>query len=103
MKIGNIDLGDKPLFLAPMEDVTDASFRYICKEFGADMMYTEFVSSDGLIGMPGNPLPNWLHLIMKNLSGYRYMDIFLKQWLRLHKWLRMLRGLQVVPVRILLI
>lgn len=49
MKIGNIDLGDKPLFLAPMEDVTDASFRSICKESGADMMYTEFVSSDGLI------------------------------------------------------
>ena len=49
MKIGNIDLGEKPLLLAPMEDVTDASFRWVCKEFGADMMYTEFVSSDGLI------------------------------------------------------
>lgn len=49
MKIGDLDLGEKPLFLAPMEDVTDASFRYICKEFGADMMFTEFVSSDGLI------------------------------------------------------
>jgi tRNA-dihydrouridine synthase B len=49
MKIGNIDLGEKPLFLAPMEDVTDPSFRYICKQFGADMMYTEFISSDGLI------------------------------------------------------
>lgn len=49
MRIKDIDLGDRPLFLAPMEDVTDASFRYICKEFGADMMYTEFVSSDGLI------------------------------------------------------
>lgn len=49
MKIGDINLGEKPLFLAPMEDVTDASFRYICKEFGADMMYTEFISSDGLI------------------------------------------------------
>ena len=49
MKIGNLDLGEKPLFLAPMEDVTDASFRYICKGFGADMMYTEFISSDGLI------------------------------------------------------
>ena len=48
MKIGNIDLGSHPLFLAPMEDVTDASFRFICKEFGADMLYTEFVSSDGL-------------------------------------------------------
>ena len=49
MKIRNLDLGDKPLLLAPMEDVTDASFRFICKEFGADMMYTEFISSDGLI------------------------------------------------------
>ena len=49
MKIGSIDLGEKPVFLAPMEDVTDPSFRYICKGFGADMMYTEFISSDGLI------------------------------------------------------
>jgi len=49
MKIADLDLGQRPLFLAPMENVTDASFRYICKEFGADMMYTEFVSSDGLI------------------------------------------------------
>jgi nifR3 family TIM-barrel protein len=49
MKIDNIELGEKPIFLAPMEDVTDPSFRYICKEFGADMMYTEFISSDGLI------------------------------------------------------
>ena len=49
MKIGNIDLGDRPLLLAPMEDVTDASFRCICKEFGASMVYTEFVSSDGLV------------------------------------------------------
>lgn len=49
MKIGDIDLGYRPLMLAPMEDVTDASFRYICKEFGASMVYTEFVSSDGLV------------------------------------------------------
>lgn len=49
MKIGDIDLGDKPLFLAPMEDVTDPSFRYMCKRFGADVVYTEFISSDGLI------------------------------------------------------
>ncbi len=49
MKIKDIDLGNKPLFLAPMEDVTDASFRYVCKHFGADMLFTEFVSSDGLI------------------------------------------------------
>lgn len=56
MKIGNIDLGDRPLLLAPMEDVTDASFRFICKEFGADMMYTEFISSDGLIRDAGKSL-----------------------------------------------
>ena len=49
MRISTLDLGDKPLLLAPMEDVTDASFRCICKEYGADMVYTEFVPSDGLI------------------------------------------------------
>ena len=49
MKIGDIDLGEKPLFLAPMEDVTDPSFRYMCKQFGADVVTTEFISSDGLI------------------------------------------------------
>ena len=49
MKIGDINLPDKPLFLAPMEDVTDPSFRHICKEYGADVMYTEFISCDGLI------------------------------------------------------
>ena len=49
MTIGNIILGDYPLFLAPMEDITDPSFRYICKLNGADFMYTEFISSDGLI------------------------------------------------------
>lgn len=49
MRIGNIDLGEKPVMLAPMEDVTDASFRLICKEMGADMTYSEFVSADALI------------------------------------------------------
>ena len=49
MNIGNIDLGPQPVVLAPMEDVTDASFRLICKEMGADMTYTEFVSADALI------------------------------------------------------
>lgn len=49
VKIGDICLRDKPLFLAPMEDVTDPSFRFICKHFGADMVYTEFIPSDGLI------------------------------------------------------
>ena len=49
MRIGKIDLGEKPVLLAPMEDVTDPSFRLICKEQGADMVYTEFVSADALI------------------------------------------------------
>lgn len=49
MQIGDLKFRERPLFLAPMEDVTDASFRFICKEYGADMMYTEFVSSDALI------------------------------------------------------
>ena len=49
MKIGTLDLGERPLLLAPMEDVTDVSFRVLCREQGADMVYTEFVNSDGLI------------------------------------------------------
>ena len=49
MKYGNTILRDRPVFLAPMEDITDPSFRSICKEYGVDFMYTEFISSDGLI------------------------------------------------------
>lgn len=49
VKIGNIELPDFPLLLAPMEDVSDPPFRYVCKQFGADLMYTEFISSEGLI------------------------------------------------------
>ena len=49
MIIRNIDLGEKPVLLAPMEDVTDPAFRLMCKKFGADMVYTEFVSADALI------------------------------------------------------
>ena len=49
MKIGNIELGERPVFLAPMEDVTDIGFRMLCKRFGAAMVYTEFVSAEALI------------------------------------------------------
>ena len=49
MQIRNIDLGEKPLFLAPMEDVTDIGFRMLCKRFGAAMVYTEFVSAEALV------------------------------------------------------
>lgn len=56
MTIGEIDLGEKPVLLAPMEDVTDASFRIICKECGADMVYTEFVPSEGLVRDAGKAI-----------------------------------------------
>ena len=56
MKIRNIDLGEKPVLLAPMEDVTDPAFRLLCKEFGAYMVYTEFVSSDALIRSVGKTM-----------------------------------------------
>ena len=56
MKIRNIDLGEKPVLLAPMEDVTDPAFRLMCKQFGADMVYTEFVSSDALIRSVGKTM-----------------------------------------------
>ena len=49
MQIGELDLGNRPVMLAPMEDVTDQSFRQICREQGADMVYTEFVSADALV------------------------------------------------------
>ncbi len=50
MKIGNIEINEKyPLLLAPMEDITEPSFRYLCKQYGADLMYTEFVASEALI------------------------------------------------------
>ena len=49
LKIGQIKLGKQPLLLAPMEDLTDPAFRHICKRYGADLMYTEFISADGLI------------------------------------------------------
>ena len=56
MKIRDIDLGDMPVALAPMEDVTDPAFRLLCKEFGADMVYTEFVSADALIRSVGKTM-----------------------------------------------
>ena len=49
MMIGNIELGERPVFLAPMEDVTDIGFRLLCKRFGASMVYTEFVSAEALV------------------------------------------------------
>jgi tRNA-dihydrouridine synthase len=56
MKIRHIDLGEHPVLLAPMEDVTDPAFRLMCKKFGADMVYTEFVSADALIRSVGKTM-----------------------------------------------
>lgn len=60
MRISTLDLGNEPLLLAPMEDVTDPSFRLLCKEYGADMVYTEFVNSDGLVHGAGSSLQKLL-------------------------------------------
>ena len=49
MKIGTLELGDFPVLLAPLEDITDSAFRVICRRFGASMVYTEFISSEGLV------------------------------------------------------
>lgn len=56
MQIGNLVFSEIPVFLAPMEDVTDSSFRLICREFGADAVYTEFISSEGLIRNAGKSI-----------------------------------------------
>ncbi|MEO8591238.1 MAG: tRNA-dihydrouridine synthase family protein, partial [Flavobacteriales bacterium] len=61
-RIGSIDLGDFPLLLAPMEDVSDPPFRALCKKHGADLMFTEFISSEGLI--------------RKAAKGMKKLDIF---------------------------
>lgn len=56
MKIGKVDLGNRPVMLAPMEDVTDAAFRTLCRKMGAAMVYSEFVSSDALVRMVNKSL-----------------------------------------------
>ena len=56
MRIGTVDLGDKPLLLAPMEDVTDIGFRLLCRQMGAAMVYSEFVSCDALVRMVNRSL-----------------------------------------------
>lgn len=64
MKIGHIDLGERPLLLAPMEDVTDASFRLLCREFGASLVVTEFVNADAII----RSIPSTLRKMVVNPS-----------------------------------
>lgn len=58
MKIGTLDLGDRPVVLAPMEDVTDIGFRLLCRRLGASMVYSEFVAADALVRMVNKSLEN---------------------------------------------
>ena len=67
MKIGNIELEGTPLFLAPMEDVTYKSFRWMCKKYGADVMYTEFVSSEALVrDIEKTKRSEWINTLLEN-------------------------------------
>jgi tRNA-dihydrouridine synthase len=78
--IGNISLPDFPLLLAPMEDVSDPPFRAVCKDNGADLMYTEFISSEGLIRTPSKANKSSMSSIMSALSAYRSLGATKKQW-----------------------
>ena len=77
MKINHIDLGEHPILLAPMEDVTDLAFRLMCKKFGADMVYTEFVSSDALIRAVNKTAQK---LSISDEEPFRFMGRIRKQW-----------------------
>ena len=72
MKIGTIDFGERPLFLAPMEDVTDIGFRKMCKRFGAAMVYTEFVSADAIIRSIKSTLNKIVSMKMSARWVFRY-------------------------------
>ena len=75
MKIGDIELSDFPLLLAPMEDVSDPPFRALCKENGADVVYTEFISSEGLIRDAAKSVMK-LDIYKKNaLLGFRFLEL----------------------------
>lgn len=80
MRIGQLDLGPRPVALAPMEDVTDASFRLICKEMGADMTYSEFVSADALIRNIAAPRASSRYTLPSGLPQYRFTDATSTLW-----------------------
>lgn len=80
MKIAHIDLGKYPILLAPMEDVTDPAFRLMCKKFGADMVYTEFVSSDALIRAVSKAAQNSVSVMKNALSLFRSTEKIRRQW-----------------------
>ncbi len=74
MKIGTIDFGERPLFLAPMEDVTDIGFRKMCKRFGAAMVYTEFVSADASYEALNPPSIKLLSTMKNAPLAYKYTE-----------------------------
>lgn len=80
VKIGNVSLGEFPLLLAPMEDVSDPPFRRLCKMHGADMLYSEFISSEGLIVMPLKVNRSLIYLIMNDLLVFRFLEVMRRQW-----------------------
>lgn len=84
MRIGNVDLGEKPLLLAPMEDVTDIGFRLLCRRMGAAMVYSEFVSCDALVRMVNRSLENWQSVPKSVLWQCRFTARTVRQWLRRH-------------------
>lgn len=86
MKIANIELGERALLLAPMEDVTDPSFRYMCKRFGADMVYTEFISSDGLIRDAAKSLKKLEIDDAERPVGIQIYGHLIDRWSRRHAW-----------------
>jgi tRNA-dihydrouridine synthase len=89
IKIGNIELPEFPLLLAPMEDVSDPPFRRLCKMHGADLMYSEFISSEGLIRDAIKSRKNWIFSITKDLSEFRFLEVTKKRWLCLQElWKR---------------
>ena len=85
MTIGDIDLGVRPVLLAPMEDVTDASFRGICREQGADMVYTEFIPSEGLIRDAKKAYAK-LKTSDDEASESRSTEATLTRWSRPRRW-----------------
>ena len=89
MKIGDIDLGRRPLLLAPMEDVTDASFRILCREQGAAAVYTEFVPSDALVRDVEKSIAKMRTLEEEAPVASRFTDTFQRLWSRRPRWQRM--------------
>ena len=80
MKIGNVEFGERPVFLAPMEDVTDIGFRLLCKRFGAAMVYTEFVSAEALIRDVKSTISKLTISDTERPVGIQIYDATSRQW-----------------------